>query len=154
MGLINREEKNIAVTIKEVWLADGRNESVTICLRLEDDAGDTIVAYQHMNQTIIKGGKNRGKTNCEVNIDLLKTLGWSSAPDCSRLGELQGQECSITTEMDEEGKCRVQWLNPRQQRLDDDEANRRLSAILGTTPIVPAPRRVDDDTEDVDEIPF
>ncbi len=153
MAFIQREEKNIPVTIEEVWPSSGKNDSVIICLKLADNQGDTITEYKHMNETIIKGGQNRGKTNCEVNVELLKSLGWNSAPDCTKLGELNGQECSITTEI-EDGKCRVKWLNPKQQRLGEDEANRRLSAILGGTPPPPAPRKVDDDTDDMGEIPF
>jgi len=162
MPFINEVLENVSANITDVALSDGKNESVTVVLTVKIENGDTIKSYQYLNGTIRQSGRHQGRTNCEVNIEMLRDLGWVSAPDCSRIDELLNNPCTITTEFDDkDGKCRVKWLNAPYSRMDPAEANRRIVSMLGADaalgmaqPKKAINERFSFDPENIDEIPF
>jgi len=159
MGAIQRAEENIPGTIREVWLGEGKNDAVNVFVKVADPDGDTLNWFGSMSGNIRQRGKHQGKSNAQVTMEVLQEVGWSSAPDCTKLeAELVGQECRITTSYDQErSRYQIDWLNPvGGNRLDPEEANKRLAAILGTAAPTTTSSQVEDrfPTEDDSDIPF
>lgn len=160
MASLNRAGRHIVTLSNCHWQESKSGNGYNAVLLGTTANGETVTHYMAATETIVRSGKNAGKSMWQVTLDTLMELGMPSDP--TKLHELDGQQASFECEFETDDKgqprLRVKFVNSLKTRSADPTKVAGFFARLGYQGVASQPaatvQPAADPIPDLDEIPF